>query len=1116
MNKTKKDELEQLSREGLQKIRNYLKNPEDIKELSDFMAQFNNYSIKNQALIQQQYKGALAVGSFNFFKENGLRINKGEKALKIYAPREYQVVRLENGKGLTPKYWTDEIKQGVKEGKYQVEKHQTFVPVPVFDILQTNAKAEDLPKLYPNRPFNFDFSNVKNTEQLLHSLFQLANKHDIGIQYAPIKEMGASKGKSITYLENNTQVILLNKRLSKEEQIPTLIHELTHAFIHQKYKNKEYDRHEQEFQAEFCSYLTCKTFGIDTSEEAIPYIAEWTKNLDALDDQALVQQLNLIKETSAYITDEVMEYSKNQLVPKTKEQLQETLNSNRQTQISEDRLSKGNIKALDEYAKQIVKKPSHSLSEKEMINKLTNIAKKLNMTIKHSKDLSAGKGLNVHYGMKKLKENGSLEDIEDKKEKYEQTLFISKENEVDSMIEALSKGIVDYNEHQLNKKYSSNEKSLQVDIHKYLLAYQLGVQNANLKLQSILESLSSEKLKNQLNIIKNTYQNIQGHQNDHKENPILDKIQVKTTFKGHDFIYEIHINPKDKYVSGTYQRDNEPKHTATESACLSALRYVIENHNLNQKEVQYLNEVIHQGTERLNQETQPSHQLETKVSEKNHLTWKEQLEYARSANIIEVAQSVGLQLIREGNNQYRDVNNHSMVFRPSKNSYYENNGQFGGDPIHFVQNVVGIQDFKDAVQYLNDQQYGQVDLEALQRKEPYQYDASKESKDFSKARQYLVQERGIDGQLVDKLHQMGLIRQDKRNNVLFMWNDNGKSVGCTEQGTVKMKEPINGRDHWKGIQRNSESNHGFNFGTGEPKHLKFFEAPIDALSYASLKGLEPNTRYVAMDGLKENTVIQFIQKAMEKTDDHIESIQLCVDNDEAGDKFIQKFNQIKQLDAQGNDVLIKIEGEQPNRPQNEEKWDWNNELIFQSNQISQQKKYLENYEEYGLSIPLLENLIENNKIEVTENNIIFKENEQSLMSYQLEEETQEENILNNELTFSIGEEYPEQIMLFKNPLELISYLSIHSQEEDTCYISTNNFDEETIQTIMDQYQSTVQEVTVGVANQYEAENIYHDIESIIPESIDIHSSSEPIASSYFKKCHETNELQQQMEGQELA
>ena len=53
----------------------------------------------------------------------------------------------------------------------------------------------------------------------------------------------------------------------------------------------------------------------------------------------------------------------------------------------------------------------------------------------------------------------------------------------------------------------------------------------------------------------------------------------------------------------------------------------------------------------------------------------------------------------------------------------------------------------------------------------------------------MINKRGIDKYVVDVFIDKELIRQDKRKNILFVWqNQLGAIKGCSEQGTIYTKK----------------------------------------------------------------------------------------------------------------------------------------------------------------------------------------------------------------------------------------------------------------------------------------------------------------------------------------
>lgn len=306
-----------------------------------------------------------------------------------------------------------------------------------------------------------------------------------------------------------------------------------------------------------------------------------------------------------------------------------------------------------------------------------------------------------------------------------------------------------------------------------------------------------------------------------------------------------------------------------------------------------------------------------KKPEKRKFVTKAEIAEAKSVSIVDFATSQGFGLVQSGRNEFRWDEHPSFVFDVKKNTWHWNSQDLHGGPIEFAQKMCDIQSFPEAVRVLNGKEYEKFEPKEI-IVEPFVYDRSKESKDFSAARKYLVQERKLDPKIVDSLHKSGLLRQDERRNCLFCWNDSGKIVGLSEKGTGSKK--------WNKIHSGSQSETGFNFTIGQPKNLKFFEASIDAISYASMhKNSIQDTRFVAMEGLKKETVFDHLKKATEDLGGGLSSISICVDNDKAGDNFFEKnFSQ-----------FAKFKRESPEKPKeiDTDKWDWNDARKHQVDQF---------------------------------------------------------------------------------------------------------------------------------------------------------------------------------------
>ena len=288
-NEERKKEVDLLVEQANKKIDKVFNSPEDIKEYLSFMSKFYNYSFKNSILIEEQFRGARAVGSFAFWKEKGYVVNKGEKGIKILVPTKLgDRFEAEDGTIKLVSKATEREKALIKETKLEFIPGKTlFKQGYVFDVSQTNVPLEEIPKLFPNRWLE---GRVENYKDFFNSLENLADK--IGIKIIePKSELGQVKGVSYTF----TNEVALNPRNSEIQNIKTLIHELAHAKLHTSETFLNYTQAEKEFQAEMVAFSVSSYFNIDTEEYSLRYLKSWTKDRDFKDKERLLKE---VKETT--------------------------------------------------------------------------------------------------------------------------------------------------------------------------------------------------------------------------------------------------------------------------------------------------------------------------------------------------------------------------------------------------------------------------------------------------------------------------------------------------------------------------------------------------------------------------------------------------------------------------------------------------------------------------------------------------------------------------------------------------------------------------------------------------------------------------------------------------
>lgn len=264
-------DLKGLSAHLKEGVKDYF-NSDTYKIFLQTMSKFNNYSLNNLFLIVAQKKDASAVASFYAWKKLGRHVQKGQKALKIWAP--YQVTR------------KDEKGQPVLDKKGQEVKDTRFRLVPVFDVSQTEGK--ELPKpVYELEGTHQDYANLyraaKETAAAKGVLLEISKE--------PKEEHG--------YYSPAENKIVIRAGMSERETLSTIFHEMAHADLHnpKALEGQKLTRTNKELQAESVAYVVANHYGLDTSSYSFGYLANWSKEPDSLAD--LEAQLSIVQKEAA-------------------------------------------------------------------------------------------------------------------------------------------------------------------------------------------------------------------------------------------------------------------------------------------------------------------------------------------------------------------------------------------------------------------------------------------------------------------------------------------------------------------------------------------------------------------------------------------------------------------------------------------------------------------------------------------------------------------------------------------------------------------------------------------------------------------------------------------------
>lgn len=292
-------EIEDLTNDMTEKIESYFVSEEALKEHLAFMSSFYNYSLRNMSLIDKQFPGARAVGSFNFWKEKGVFVKKGEKGIKILVPTPVEYFK-KNNDWVQVRYANAKEKEQIKKGVLETRKKLFFKVGHVFEYTQTDAREKGLEVSQIFGQYHKD-GEVENDKEMLEALRKISDKVGFKILDEPREELGTAKGAAYPYLKE----IALNPRNTDYENVTTLIHELAHAKLHTPDIRDKLTTAEREFQAEMVSYVVANRYGIDTENFTLSYLGGWTEGKELKDKENL---LNEVRDTAKEFIETIDEH----------------------------------------------------------------------------------------------------------------------------------------------------------------------------------------------------------------------------------------------------------------------------------------------------------------------------------------------------------------------------------------------------------------------------------------------------------------------------------------------------------------------------------------------------------------------------------------------------------------------------------------------------------------------------------------------------------------------------------------------------------------------------------------------------------------------------------------
>ena len=253
-------------------------NGEQYQNFLKITARFPHYSYRNLILLLGQCPHATAVKGFRGWLSVGRIVRSGERGIRIIAP-----------------YVKAEEKQNSGDDKGDEADIDKFRRISVFDISQTDRldgvsdatvvpQVLAIPTLFPVKELTGDVDGFSEIYEALERI----SPFPIVVEVMN----GNKKG----YCNYTKEMIAVKQGLSQLHTIKTCIHEIAHAILHRRVKNKQ----QKEMEAESVAYVVCQYFGLDTSDYSFGYIAGYSMGKENKEIAAFLDQ---IQKSASYLID---------------------------------------------------------------------------------------------------------------------------------------------------------------------------------------------------------------------------------------------------------------------------------------------------------------------------------------------------------------------------------------------------------------------------------------------------------------------------------------------------------------------------------------------------------------------------------------------------------------------------------------------------------------------------------------------------------------------------------------------------------------------------------------------------------------------------------------------
>ena len=228
------------------------------------------------------------------------------------------------------------------------------------------------------------------------------------------------------------------------------------------------------------------------------------------------------------------------------------------------------------------------------------------------------------------------------------------------------------------------------------------------------------------------------------------------------------------------------------------------------------------------------------------------------------------------------------------NRFYDHYNQIGGTAVDFVRRFFDAK-YPEAVEMLlgTSGTAPTTTYDTYRPREQQPFELPPRNDNMRRTYAYLIKQRGIAPQVLNQFAHKGLLYEDnKYHNAVFVGVDkNGKPRHAHKKSTSSKDSSF------RANQTGSQVEYSFSW-VGNSGELFVFEAPIDMLSYITLNpnGWQQHS-YVSLCSVSDKALFRSLSDYS-----HLQSVRLCLDNDEAGQQAAERM--AKKLQFKGYDVGV--------------------------------------------------------------------------------------------------------------------------------------------------------------------------------------------------------------------